>query len=233
MKRTEFLRKVPLFSGLPQRALANIGALCQEQTLARDSFIFLEGDPAVALYIVVEGQIKVAKASESGQETILRVIAPGELLAIVAALGDDCYPASAQAISDARVWRIGSRDFEVLIQRYPPLALVVIHLLKEHVTETQEMLRQMAAERVERRIAYALERLAEKVGHSSSAGVELSMPLSRHDLAAMAGTTVESTSRVLSKFESAGIVQAGRERVVIVDPKALAEIVADFPKPTR
>lgn len=230
MNRAEFLRRVPLFANLPPNALADIGALCHEEIVARDECLFFEGDPATALFIVVEGRVKVAKQSESGQETILRVLAEGDLLAVVAALGDDRYPASAQAIRTARVWRLSAQSFEALIARHPPLALAVIRLLKAHVTETQELLRQMVAERVERRIAYALLRLMDKVGRASGEGIELSMPLSRQDLASMAGTTVETTSRVLSKFENAGIVQASRERVVIADPHALMEIAADVPK---
>lgn len=228
MDRIEFLRRIPLFSQLPDGALVDIGALCHEARLPRNSVLFTEGQPADSLYIVISGQIKVSKQSEGGQETILRVISEGELLAIIAALGEDSYPASAETMSEASVWRIFAPEFQDLIPRYPALALAVIQILKSHVKETQEMLRQLAAERVEQRIAHVLLRLQEKVGRDEGERIELSMPLSRADLAAMAATTIETTSRVLGRFESAGIVQAGRGRVTILNLERLSEI-AGYP----
>ena len=79
------------------------------------------------------------------------------------------------------------------------------------------------------RIAHALGRLVVQAGRRTAEGIEIAFPLSRQDLAEMAGTTLHTVSRTLSAWEGAGIVLAGRQRVVIARPHALVAIAEDLP----
>jgi CRP-like cAMP-binding protein len=87
----------------------------------------------------------------------------------------------------------------------------------------------VATERVERRIAHALLRLVRQAGRRVEAGVEIDFPLSRQDVAEMTGTTLHTVSRTLSAWESQGIVESGRQQVVIRKPHALVAIAEDLP----
>lgn len=85
------------------------------------------------------------------------------------------------------------------------------------------------AERVERRIARTLLRLVRQSGRKVSEEVLIDIPLSRQDLAEMNGTTLFTVSRTLSQWEQQGLIQAGRERIVIVMPHGLVSIAEDLP----
>ena len=79
----------------------------------------------------------------------------------------------------------------------------------------------MSTERVEQRIAHALLRLVNQSGRKTEEGIEIDFPLSREDVAEMTGTTLHTVSRLLSKWESEGLVTGGRQRIIVKDPHAL------------
>ena len=114
----------------------------------------------------------------------------------------------------------------------PRLALNAMGMMANQVQEYQERFRQVATERVERRLARALLRLASQSGRKIEQGVLIDFPLSRQDLAEMCGTTLFTVSRTLSQWESQGIVITGRERVIVRYPHGLVRIAEDLPPRT-
>jgi len=66
-------------------------------------------------------------------------------------------------------------------------------------------------------------------GRRTEAGIEIDFPLSRQDLAEMTGTTLHTVSRTLSAWEERGLVELGRQQVVIRQPHAVAAIAEDLP----
>ena len=75
----------------------------------------------------------------------------------------------------------------------------------------------MSTEQVEQRVAHALLRL-EAGGRKVESGVQIDFPISRQDVAEMTGTTLHTVSRILSAWEERGLVEGGRQRIVIRDP---------------
>ncbi|MER3457798.1 MAG: hypothetical protein C4309_03385 [Chloroflexota bacterium] len=115
-----------------------------------------------------------------------------------------------------------------LMERTPRLAFNALRLLAGRVQELQDRVRELATERVERRVARTLLRLARQAGRKVENGVLIDLPLSRQDLAEMTGTTLFTVSRVLSRWEQQGLVEAGRERVLIRFPHGLVRIAEDL-----
>jgi len=107
------------------------------------------------------------------------------------------------------------------------LAVNALDLIGARLREAQDRLRELATERVERRIARALLRLAASAtdGGEASAAVTFDFPLSRQDLAEISGTTLYTVSRVLTGWEQAEIVRAGRQSLTLRNPAALAAMV--------
>jgi CRP-like cAMP-binding protein len=95
-----------------------------------------------------------------------------------------------------------------------------------YIQEMQERYRELATEKVERRIARALLRLAAQVGSKTDGGIELTF--TRQELAEMSGTTLYTVSRVLSEWERQELVEAGRERVVIRNPHGVVSIAEEL-----
>jgi CRP-like cAMP-binding protein len=112
----------------------------------------------------------------------------------------------------------------------PRLALNGMKVIAGRFAELQDRYRELATERVERRVARALLRLVRQVGRQIEGGVLIDMPLSRQDLAEMTGTTLYTVSRILSKWEERGLVDGGRERVVLRKSHELVIIAEDLPQ---
>jgi len=219
---------MPILSSLSQSDWEKIKHLFVEKRFGKDDYIFFEGDPFSWLGVVLEGRVKMIKHSENGKDVVLDLIAPGEMLGELAAFNGEPYPATAQAMEPTVVASIHRDDYLRLLKQYPALALRVIEELGRRLREAQEMIKSMAVERVERRIARILLKLAAATGSSSEGGIVIELPLTRQDIAEMVGTTVETAIRTMSKFRKKGLVQTKRGRVVILDPHQLVRIAEEF-----
>jgi CRP-like cAMP-binding protein len=119
-----------------------------------------------------------------------------------------------------------------LLERFPRLARNLMVLLSNQIQILQDRLREMATERVERRIAHTLLRLIRHAGRKVDEGILLDLPLTRLDLAELSGTTLYTVSRILSRWEADGIVNSKRQQVVIRVPHRLVVIAEDLsPEP--
>lgn len=225
----EYLRQIELFRGLDSAELAAVAQVAQHRRTGRGGAFFFQGDPATLCYTLTQGRVRLAQITPQGHQVILRFIAPGESFGVVAALSNTVYPASAEAVDDCLALAWDGESLEHLMERYPRLALNGMRLLAERVREFQDRLRELATERIERRIARTLLRLVRQSGRKVQGGVLIDLPLSRQDLAEMAGTTLYTVSRILSRWERQGFIEAGRERVLIRFPHGLVAIAEDLP----
>lgn len=225
----EVLARSPVFQELSAQALAAIAEKGVPRRLRRRELLFNQGDPADEFAVVVEGRLKLSQVTAEGQELIVRYVGPGEMCAVVALFAGQDYPATAEAVGDTSViaWRRGTLD--ELMRAHPQFALNVLRLLSERMGELSDRLRELSTERVARRVARALLRLARKAGRRTDRGVEIDMPLTREDIARLTGTTLFTVSRLMADWEEAGIVASGRERVVIRSPHGLVAIAEDLP----
>ena len=113
---------------------------------------------------------------------------------------------------------------------YPRIAISALRELTARLQDLRERYRELATERVERRVAHALIRLAGQAGWKTEDGVLIEMPLSRQDLAEMTGTTLYTVSRILCGWQRDGMLDIGRQRVIILDSAGLIAIAADLQK---
>jgi CRP-like cAMP-binding protein len=116
------------------------------------------------------------------------------------------------------------------MELFPGLALNGLRLVAGRFQELQSRYQELATERVERRVARTLLRLARQTGRRTEEGVLIDLPLSRQDLGEMTGTTLYTVSRILSNWEQQALIQTGRERVIICNPHGLVVIAEDLVK---
>jgi CRP-like cAMP-binding protein len=107
----------------------------------------------------------------------------------------------------------------------PYLNIGMMQLMTGYIMEMQERYRELATERVKRRIALTVLRLASQIGKRiSDEELTVELTLSRQDVAEASGTTVFTVSRVFAEWERRGLVEAGRERVLIQNPHGLVQV---------
>jgi CRP-like cAMP-binding protein len=196
------------------------------RTIEEGEFFFFQGDPATYFYVLVTGRAKLLQSNPAGQQVNLRTINEWQMFGALGAVRPDAtYPATAQALEPSSALAIKSDFLHDVMQTRPYLNISLMQLMTGYIMEMQERYRELATERVERRIALTVLRLASQIGiRASDEETEIELPLSRQDMAEASGTTVFTVSRVLADWERRGLVEAGRERVLIRYPHGLVQI---------
>lgn len=227
-QNTDILEKAVLFRGLDPAAIGKI--LHDAQSISRPdgSFFFMEGDEALGTYVLASGQVKLSQLSEDGQSVLMGFIGPSREFGIVSAARAVVYPVSAQAVGESQAFRWSRQQVLALIEDYPLIRDNIIQIMGRQIAEFQSRIRELSTQRVERRIARAILRLAQQSGLKTEQGVMIDLPLSRQDLAEMTGTTLFTVSRYLKQWETQGLVLSKREKVIITHPHGLVSIADDL-----
>jgi CRP-like cAMP-binding protein len=223
------IRNVIFFQGLDEAALDVIAAAATHRQLAEEAFLFHEGEAATAFFVLQEGRVRLSQITEDGKQVILGFLGECEGVGIIAALPHAEYPLSAQATEACTLLAWDSLTLQHLMERYPVIAYHTLRMLAGRFVELQTRYRELATERVERRIARAVLRLTQQAGRQQASGVLIDMPLSRQDIADMTGTTLYTVSRTLSQWEQRSIIETGREWVRVCLPHELVSIAEDLP----
>jgi CRP/FNR family transcriptional regulator len=224
-----FLRACPVFASIPAREVTALAAVAREETYrARDS-VFMEGDPADWFCLVRSGRVKILRASRGGKEIVLELLGPGEPFGGVAVIERRPYPASAQAIEASVVLKIPRDPIVALTERHPGVIREMALLIGRRLRAAHESVRALAADPVEARLAAALLRLAERDGERGPRGITLPYHLTRQSLADMTGTTVETTIRIVSRWQKDRLVRDEGGRLLLADPEALRAIAEGEP----
>jgi len=189
--------------------------------------LFYQDDQADVFYVLLGGRIKLSQVTPEGSQITMHYLQPGEAFGIIAVLRGISYPVSAEAMEDCQLIAWHAENMKRWIITYPQIALNSIRILSGFILDFQDRIRELSTERVERRIARSLLRLASHGGRKTDAGISLVMKLTRQDIADMSGTTLYTVSRTLSKWESMGLVDCQTSVIVLKHPHALTGIAED------
>ena len=224
------IQAVPLFKSLDPGQLDQLARAARRRDILEGEFLFQQEDPADTVYVLLRGRVRLSQVTPEGQQIILRFVTPGEAIGLIAVLSEATYPVSAEVIEPGQVLGWDREAMRRIMEMVPAVAINALRILSGRVREFQDRVRELSTERVERRIARALLRLARQTGKKVSEGVLIDMPISRQDLAEMTGTTLYTVSRTLSQWEAKGLIKSRREQVTICFPHGLVIIAEDLPE---
>lgn len=199
----------------------------------KGEIIFQEGDTAQGFYIVAAGKIKVFKISFEGKEQILHIYGPGHIFGEVPVFQGKNFPASAMALEPSTILFLPRQDFVRQIGKSPTLAMNMLADMSRRLREFTVQIENLSLKEVPARLAaYILTLTQEEVGHSHIAPLrnkrlptaQVSLPVSKVQLASLIGTTPETISRVLKKMDQAGCIKAEGKKISILDRKGLEEL---------
>jgi CRP-like cAMP-binding protein len=223
--RLKIIGRLPFFRHLSPDAIIEINRLFEDRDIAAEEAIYFEGDPGKNLYLVASGKVKLLRHAVSGREVLLDILQGGEYFGHLAIAGHQDYAETAVAQTDCCILQISAHNFEKILHRYPDVTMKVLWAVGQRLEEAQEIIKQLSTYSADQRIAASLVRLAKKMGEQKQKGVLIQIPFSRQDLAAMTGSTVETVSRVMSRFAAEGLISTGRKWVSINDLERLEQIV--------
>jgi CRP-like cAMP-binding protein len=215
---------LPLFGGLSTSAISAILRTARSSRFAKDAHVFDQGADVTSFFLLLHGHVRAVKSTPSGDQIVVRYVSAGELFGVAPAIGLTNYPATAIAAVDSVVLVWPASQWAELTRKYPTLASGALQLVGARLQEAHERVIEMTTEEVERRVARTLLRLAQQAGRKVDRGIEIDFPISRQNIAEMTGTTLHTVSRILSAWEQAGLVESGRQRVILLDAHRLVMI---------
>ncbi len=210
----ELLKRLQLFSSLSERDLLWLADRTRVDHLERDAVIFYQGDPCERVCILRQGQVKIVHHDEGGREVILEMISAGEVFG-GAVLFMPRHPATSKAMDDSEVVSFSSESYAEFLSAHPDVTMKLIRMLGMRL-HSMMGLQVLAGERVERRVAHILLKLASRVGRPEAEGVLIPISLSRQDLAEMAGTTLETAIRTMSRFRAQKVIKTLRGGYLLI-----------------
>ena len=211
----DFLRRVEPFKRLTDAERVRLAVAARMKGYAKGETIFREGDPAEAVCVVKTGRVHLMKFSDAGQATTTCVMTAGEAFCCLPALDGKPYPVDAVAAEDSTVLRIPTRTFHEMLQRNPAVLQDALCLFCDRLRQVEHKSCAMH-DPVERRLAQVLLDLTKKFGAT--------IPLTKHELAEMAGTTVETAIRVMSHLRKSGTIKSVRGSTTVVKRAALERL---------
>lgn len=180
--------------------------------------LFREGDPAGSAVMLVRGLVKIHKRGAGGEELILSLCGPGDLLGEVTAVPGAERSADASALQDVEAVVVAVADLRVLLTRQPRIGLVMLELVLERLRLADRRRLEFATAESLPRVTNRLLELAERFGTESADGaLDVDMPISQEELASWAAASKESTARALRTLRELGLIETRRRRMVVLD----------------
>lgn len=207
---------IGVFQGLTPEALSDCAGLAVRRALPARRIVFSQGEPSVRFQALASGRIRIAQTGRDGGLALIRLIGPSEPFGSFGMFVDGCYPAEATTIESSIELSWSKADFRQLLERHSALAVNVIALAARRVAELQERVREITTLPADHRIANALLRLSRTYGREYADGrLEIAWPLTRKDIAALSATSLYTASRMMTRWERAGIVTSAGKRISI------------------
>jgi len=220
-----FLEQSKFFQQIPEEVLSVILNPAELRQVQHEAFIFWQGELAKTFYVLMDGRVRLTQTTVDGHQVILRFVETGCQFGCFSVLEGTVYPATAQALTDSLLF-VWSRPVILnLMVQYPQLATNIHAQLFQRLQYLQDDFVMLATQKVEQRLAFSLVRLTKHVGQKIDNGILLDLALTRQDLADMIGTTLHTVSRILSQWQRNGLVELGRERVIIRKLQQLEQFV--------
>ena len=218
------VRSLSLFDKTSDAELDKLIASAVSRRVPQGEAVFEQGQAASHFYLLPHGRLKVIQVTADGQQIIVRVVHPGDLFGFARALQRVDYPGSAIAAAESVVLSWATDMWPVFVEQNPALAVSAMQTIGQRLEEAHTRIREMSTEEVERRVAHVVLRLIKQAGRKEATGVRIDFQISRQDIAEMTGTTLHTVSRILSAWEAKGLVEGGRQKLLVINPAGLSQL---------
>lgn len=212
------MAKVPIFSSLSPEEMSTIAEIITDKEYKKGESIYLSGDTGKRLYVINQGKVKIFRISEAGKEQIIRILYPGDFMGELSLFAHSPVNSSAEALEPTMVCVIDGDKLSQIMKEVPSIAIKIIEELSKRLLNAENLIESLGLHDVEQRVADTLLKMAEDQD-------EITLTITKKDLAAHMGMSQETLSRKLTQFQDMGwIKQVGRKTIQILDRKSLLDI---------
>jgi CRP-like cAMP-binding protein len=207
------------FKSLTDHGLEEIAGLAYVKRFAKGEVIFHENEPCHFFYVVAQGLVKVSISSSSGMRITYLLADRGEPINLIGPFTGSPRLLFAEAMEDAAVVCIPREDFVSFVFEHSDVIIDIFSILGQAIDSANRRIIDMVEMRVEQRLFKVLHTLYEKFGAT--------LKFTSSELAELAGTTTESTLRVMGRLRESGIIKTGRGEISVIKPTLLKSSASD------
>jgi CRP/FNR family transcriptional regulator len=216
------LRRTALFGELADDDLRLLAERAVERRLARGEVLFIAGEEAAGLFVVVSGALRAFREGVDGREQVIHVERAGATIAELPVFDDKPYPSTVAAEEETVTLFLDKRDVKALCLKQPQIALAALKLLAGRLRKCAELVEALSLHEVDQRLARWLLAEARARGWRSEAGLAVKLTLTNQQIAARIGSVREVVSRALARLQDNGLIAVDGRSVTIPDEEALA-----------
>lgn len=213
-----------ILSGLPAELRQRVLATAQVRRLDTGETIFIQGEQATSVYIVIDGWVKLYRMAPSGSEAVVSILTRGRSFGEAVALCEQPYPVSAEAITDATVLRIDASQLRQQMRDDPQMAIAMLAATYVHLQQLVRQVEQLKARSGVQRVAEFLANLAP----CEEGPCQVVLPYNKALIAGRLGMKPESLSRAFARLRDHG-VRMEASTAHIDDLGALRGLAAEDP----
>ena len=215
--------QIPVLHGLKAEALAILLAEASVINVRPGDVLFRQGEPAVAFSIIVDGWIKLYRVTPAGDEAVLNVLSKGESFVDAVTFASGLYPATACAVTRARVLMIPADHVVGCIREMPEIAIAMIASTSQHLHRMAQRVEQLTAQSATQRVADFLTSLAP----CTKGPCTIALPYDKSVIAGRLGLKPESLSRVFAKLRPIGVDVRASDVIVSEMARLRGLVVSD------
>ena len=221
---TTLLSGVGLFALLSPEQVERIAYGIPAKSFEVGEHVFTPAYRGEVFFSLIEGRVRIYRL-EAGQEVTISVLEAGEMFGEAAFTSREGKGSYAQAIAASKIAFLNRSTFYRLIQRDPEVGIRTIELLGERLSFYEQRIADLSLKKVPARLAGLILQLVEAEGIVTGKGrYRLSAHYTHEQLALMIGAKRVAVSRAMKGFREGGVVETGRQRIVVKDAEELGRI---------
>ncbi len=217
---------VDIFRDLSAAEMGAIAAAAPERTFARGELLFAPPQPVETLFILRQGRVRIFRVAPDGRALTTAIVNPGTVFGEMLLLGQRMHDNFAEALDEVTVCVMSRPDVQRLLLADARIAARISAILGGRVAELERRLSDTVFKTVPQRIASTLCVLVDDQ-HRRPWGRGLQVSLTHEQLAALVGTSRETTTKILNEYAGRGLLRLGRGRLTVLDAGALAAAAGD------
>jgi len=219
--KLQILRSSNLLNGLTDDQIEELASYSRTSFAERGDLIWLNGNTVSFFGVVGTGFVKMTRTTPNGQEVTTEIMGPGQVFGLLGVIDGSGCPQTAKAVCSAWYLKVPKSAILPIYQENVILKEHLVRRTANRLRQSYDMISTLSAGKVDQRVAAVLLMLSNSYGEDTATGVMIAVPLTRQNIAEIAGTTVESTIRVMSRWQKQGLVTTEAKHISIRDPRAL------------
>lgn len=221
------ISEVDIFRDLSAAEMDAIGAAAPMKTYSAGELIYSPHNPVEALFILKTGRVRVFRVSPDGRALTTALITPGTIFGEMVPLGQRMYDNFAEAMEESIVCVMSRSDVHRFLLSDPRIAARIAEILGNRLSEMERRLSDSYFKSVPERIAGTLATLAAQHRRTALPSRAPTVTLTHEQIAALAGTSRETATKVLGDLAERGLIRLGRGRITVLDLEQVSAEAGD------